>query len=339
MNKVIMLISFFCLFNVFTFAQNKVGWEGTSSGDYVVYKDASWKEEAYLGLLYYNENSIGTFLYLPSYSLRVKILFSVEDLNGELVLTGQKILSEQRNDELYILAVNYLMDILPNLYAKKVRPSKKAGIIKKEEKIFNTQQFGNSCTFYYSSYIPFFYLDSISDENGNKVLILEEIGRIKDDSSFFSFEPTKISEAKLNTSLLEKNPKKEKKDVEGVILNLDSQWKQIADNSFFMGGIAFLTINKIDVKQFSDIPKDTISSMVKVFLMSSKDSKVLQGMTELIENKKGIFIKTEHYDVLAKKNIRDIKAVIKRKNEYVVVSLTVDASYYKENMSYFDNLF
>ena len=115
--------------------------------------------------------------------------------------------------------------------------------------------------------------------------------------------------------------------------------KQIADNSFFMGGIAFLTVNKVNGKQFSDIPEDTISSMVKVFLMSSKDSKVLQGMTELIENKKGIFIKTEHYDVLAKKNIRDIKAVIKRKNEYVVVSLTVDASYYKENMSYFDNLF
>ena len=98
MKKLIVLASFFCLFNVFLFAQNKVGWVGTSSGDYIVYKDASWKEEAYLGFLYYNESSIGTFLYLPSYSLRVKILFSVEDLNGELVLTGQKILGEQRND-------------------------------------------------------------------------------------------------------------------------------------------------------------------------------------------------------------------------------------------------
>ena len=339
MNKLVLLSSFFCLSSIFLFAQNKVGWEGTSSGDYVVYKDASWKEEAYLGFLYYNESSIGTFLYLPSYSLRVKILFSVEDLNGELILTGQKILSEQRNDELYILAVNYLMDILPNLYKTKIKPAKKAGIIKKEEKIFNTQQFGNSCTFYYSSYIPFFYLDSISDENGKKVLILQEMGRLKDDSDFFSFEPTKIPRIKWSELILEKNPKKEKKTVEGVTFNLDSQWKQIADNSFFMGGIAFLTVNKVNGKQFSDIPEDVISSMVKVFLMSGKNSKVLHEMTELIENKKGIFIKTEHYDILAQKMIKDIKAVIKRKNEYVVVSLTVDAAYYKWNNSYFDNLF
>ena len=338
MKKLIVLASFFCLFNVFLFAQNKVGWEGTSSGDYIVYKDASWKEEAYLGFLYYNESSIGTFLYLPSYSLRVKILFSVEDLNGELVLTGQKILGEQRNDELYILAVNYLMNILPNLYKTKIKPSKKDRIIKKEEKIFNTEQFGNSCTFNYSSYIPFFYLDSISDENGKKVLILEEMGRIKDDSYFFSFEPTKIEIAKFNVAPLEKNPKKEKKTVEGVVLNLDSQWKQIADNSFFMGDIAFLTVNKVELKGFSDIPKDAISSLVKVFLMSSKDSKVLHEKTELTENKKAYFIKTEHYDVLSKKIIKDIKTLIKRKNEYVVVSLTVDASYYKSS-SYFDNLF
>ncbi|MGP1439823.1 MAG: hypothetical protein ACTTJ3_03690 [Treponema sp.] len=339
MNKSVVLASFFCLFSTVAFTQNKIGWEGTSSGDYVIYKDASWKEEAYLGFLYYNASSIGTFLYIPSYSLRVKILFSVEDLNGELVLTGQRILDEQRNDELYILAVNYLMDILPNLYKTKIKPTKKAGIIKKEEKIFNTQQFGNSCTFYYSSYIPFFYLDSISDENGKKVLILQEMGRLKDDSDFFSFEPTKIPRIKWSELALEKNPKKEKKTVEGVTFNLDSQWKQIADNSFFMGGIAFLTISKVDEKQFSDIPKDVISSMVKVFSMSGKNSKVLHEMTELIENKKGIFIKTEHYDVLSEKIIKDIKTVIKRKNEYVVVSLTVDAAYYKWNKSYFDNLF
>lgn len=339
MNRLIVLASFFCLSNVFLFAQNKVGWEGTSSGDYIVYKDASWKEEAYLGFLYYNESSIGTFLYIPTYSLRVKILFSVEDLNGELVLTGQKILGEQRNDELYIIAVNYLMDILPNLYKTKIKPNKKVGIIRKGEKIFNTKQFGPSCTFYYSSYIPFFYLDSISDENGKKVLILQEMGRLKDDSDFFSFELTKIPRIKWSELTLEKNPKKEKKTVESVTFNLDSQWKQIADNSFFMGGIAFLTVNKVDGKQFSDIPEDVISSMVKVFLMSGKMSKVLHEMTELIENKKAYFIKTEHYDVLAQKMIKDIKAVIKRKNEYVVVSLTVDAAYYKWNNGYFDNLF
>ncbi|MGP1438883.1 MAG: hypothetical protein ACTTKH_07415 [Treponema sp.] len=339
MNRLVLLASFFCMFNAFVFAENKVGWEGTLSGDYVVYKDASWKEEAYLGFLYYNDSSIGAFLYLPSYSLRAKVLFGVEDLNGELVLTGQKILGEQRNDDLYILAVNYLMDIVPNLYKTKVKPSKNKGIIKKEEKIFNTQQFGPSCTFYYASYIPFFYLDSIADESGKKVLVLEEMGRIKDDSIFFSFEPTKVSEAKSKITALEENPKKEKKNVEGVVFNLDSQWKQIADNSFFMGGLAFLTVNKVDGKQFSDIPKDVISSMVKVFLMSGKDSKVLPQKTELIENKKGIFIKTEHYDVLAKKIIKDIKAVIKKKNEYVVVSLTVNASYYNANKRYFDNLF
>lgn len=343
--KIVLLVSFsllslFGLTNVF--AKNKVGWEGTTSGDYIIYKDASWKDEAYLGFLYYNSTSIGSFLYIPSRSLRATVLFSFEDSDGELVLTGQKITSARSNDDLYVLAINYLMDILPSLYKEKIKPSKKNGVIKRGEKVVNTEQFGPSCTFNYASFLPFFYLESVFDEKGREMLILEKIGHISndDDKPFFSFEPIIVSnDSKKNYDFLIKDKaKKETRVVEGITFTLDSQWKQIADNAFFMENVAFLNINKVSEKAFTSIP-DASSFFVKLFSMSGINNKVLYEKSELSERKNGIVIKTVHYDAITKEIIKDIKTIVKQGKDYVVISLTVPEVYYIKYKKYFESLF
>ena len=341
--NIIQLFIFFCFSMMQIFAQNKVGWKGTSSGDYIIYKDASWKDEAYLGFLYYNASSIGTFLYLPARSLRITILFSVEDVEGQLVLTGQNITSPRNNDELYILAVNYLMDILPSLYEKKVMPSGNATVVKRERKTFDTVQFGSSSTFYYASFLPFFYLESISDSNGKTMLSIEKIGRIANgsDADFFQFEvikPDTIKEKKTNV-VLDKKAKKETINVEGIPITLDSQWTKIADNSFFMKDIAFLTINKVKDSSFG-ATEDFASSAIKLFSMSRKDIKLFFDKNELVQIKNGFRFSSLQYDLQTRKKIKDIKIALKaEKNEHIIISLTVDNDFYTKNKLYFDSLF
>lgn len=341
MRRRLIICGFFLAMMGQVFAANKIGWEGSSSGDYVVYKDLSWKSEAYIGFLYYNATSIGTFLYVPASKLRITILFSCEDVEGELILTGQNITSQRSNDELYILGVNYLMDMLPSLYNKKIKLQEKSGVIRRGRKTFNTEQFGSSCSFTYESFIPLFALESVCDEKGRTMLSIEKMGRIigGEEEKFFNFEPIKVQSEKHGNFKLDAKAKKQTICVEGIDFTLDSQWKQIADNSFFMQDVAFLTINRVQEKQFNTIPGDFASSVVKVFSMSRPDTKIFFEENELKETKDGFVFSTLNYDSLTHKKIRNINTVRKQGKEYVIVSLTVGDAYYKKYKEYFVALF
>ena len=68
--------------------------QGTFSGDYVIYRDYSWKAPTWIGFLYYNDETYGAFIRTdsPENSRTVSILFSTQVEKGQLVLTGQQIL-------------------------------------------------------------------------------------------------------------------------------------------------------------------------------------------------------------------------------------------------------
>lgn len=325
------------------FAQNKIGWEGTASGEYIVYKDASWKDETYVGFLYYNSSSIGSFLYIPAKNVRATILFSVKDDKGSLVLEGQKITSPQNNDSTYILAINYLMELLPSFYEKKIRPQDKSKVIRRGQKTFNTDQFGASATFYYASYVPFFYLESVADAKGNEVLSIEKIGRIREGQEhlFFSFEPIKEMDAKTKPKdmTFNQNAKKETVLVEGLSFKLDSQWTKIADNSFFMGDVAFLTVNRVKKEQFDTIHGDVDSSLIKLFSISRAETKMFYDKRELTTLENGFLFSTLQYDSITQKKIKDIKRIIKEGDDIIIISLTVDHTYYACHALYFNSLF
>ena len=342
MRRYLILCCFFLVARGYVCAENKVGWEGSASGDYVIYKDSSWKNEAYVGFLYYNTTSIGTFLHIPASNLRVTILFSCEDVDGELILTGQNITSPRSNDELYILGVNYLMDMLPSLYNTKIKPQEKSKVIRRGRKTFDTEQFGTSCSFSYASFIPLFALESIYDEKGRVMLNIEKIGRIKSgkDNTFFNFEPIKLKKLEKTQEFeLDNRAKKESINVEGIKFTLDSQWTQIADNAFYMKDVAFLTINRVETRQFNAIPNDFASSVVKVFSMSRPETKLFFEENELKEIKNGFVFSTLQYDSLINKKISVINTVLKQGAQHVIASLTLDQTCYQQNKKYFDALF
>ena len=114
----------------FLFAMEKPTTEstqGTFSGDYVIYRDYSWKAPTWIGFLYYNDETYGAFIRTDDSekSRTVSILFSTKIEKGQLVLTGQQIISSLTPDD--TLSVNYLMSLLPKLYELKSFPRTRSG--------------------------------------------------------------------------------------------------------------------------------------------------------------------------------------------------------------------
>ncbi|UTC61950.1 hypothetical protein E4O05_10535 [Treponema sp. OMZ 787] len=343
--KKILSLSFLLFFLLtaaaFSFAaEEKPAWEGTESGDYVIYRDLSWKEPAWAGFLYYNDNEIGSFLYTSNGKIFAKVLFSGEILDGDFVITGQNNISGINTDPAYTYAVNYLMGMLPKLYSWKSQNLIESLVIKTGSKTVNEEQFGGESEVKFQSYIPLFHVKEILDSGKKKAFELVEMGKTMDEKTFFEFTPNEETKQLETKFVLNPKAKKEQRTVDGIKLSLDSQWKQIADNAFLMGNEAFLNVNTIDLKKTPDIKGREADFLIKYFSSSGKASKVLAKNTEVTGSKQKFKIINKVYDLETKSTKHDIKLVIKKENsKYTVVSLTVDKASYQKYKEYFDGLF
>lgn len=321
-------------------AEEKSAWEGTESGDYVIYQDLSWKEGTWAGFLYYNDNEIGSFLCTSNGKVFAKVLFSGEILDGEFVITGQNNISGINTDPAYTYAVNYLMGMLPKLYLWKSQNLIESLVIKTGSKTVNEEQFGGESEVKLHSYIPLFHVKEILDSDKNKAFELVEMGKTRDEKTFFEFTPKEETKQLETKFVLNPKAKKEERSVDGVKLSLDSQWTQIADNTFFMGNEAFLNVNTIDLKTIPGAKGRETDFLIKYFSSSGKLSKVLAKDTELSGSSKKFKVINNVYDLETKSIKHDIKLIIKRENsKYTVVSLTVDKASYQKYKDYFDGLF
>ncbi|AGT45009.1 hypothetical protein [Treponema pedis] len=332
---------FFCFFafaltHVYTY-ENETNWSGTQSGDYVIYRDYSWKEPSWIGFLYYNANTVGAFLYTSGGKTFVKILFSGEESDGEFVITGQNIISGINNDSDYVYAVNYLMEIFPKLYNWRTEPKNESLVIKRASKFINELQFGGENEIRFCSYIPLFYIESILNKENMPVLSLEEIGLAQETDTFFNFTPLKPLNDKPSKFKLEISAKKKTFPTAWGSISLDSQWKQDAENSFFLENEAFLAVTVIDLKNVKEKKNDLL---IKYLSSSGKSVRVLAEKTDISGTNEKFKIKNQVYDSETKSIKYAVKSVRHAGDaKYIITVLTVNKSVYEKYKDYFDNLF
>ncbi len=345
---IIVLCGLFLCFNfAFTEQQNIQGqddieqaWSGTNSGDYVIYRDYSWKSKTWIGFLYYDKNTVGSFLYTDDGKTFVKILFSGEVLDGEFVITGQNNISGRNNSPNYIYAVNYLMQMLPKFYQWREKPKSDSLVVKKSSKNIFEGQYGGECLINFSSYIPLFYINSIIDKDQKNILKLEEMGLAKDDKDFFEFSPIKTPKKEKTSFVLNKNAKKTPKLINNIKLNIDEQWRQDTENSFFLNGSAFFAVLPIDLSNVSGIKNNDINFIIKYLCVSSKDVKVLLDKTDIIGSKERFKIIGPAYNRADNIMKTSIRLVIKHGDfKYTIIPLSVNTDLYEKNKEYFNNLF
>ena len=316
--------------------------QGTFSGDYVIYRDYSWKAPTWIGFLYYNDETYGAFIRTdsPENSRTVSILFSTQVEKGQLVLTGQQIISSITPDD--TLSVNYLMELLPKLYGFKTFPRAGKAPFGTTTVHKRMEEFGGAVTLDFQSFVPLFHLKAITGAKKEPVLELAEIGSINGngESVFYGYSPVEPQQGS-NTFILDKAAKKETITVSGVQLHLDSQWKKIADNSFLCGNTAFLTVSTVNAPQEESGNKLSVpEQLLRLLTASSPYAKTLLPYTTIEGKQTAFTLKQSVYDVESKKISKDIKRCIKNKDgSFTIVSLTVNNHAYSAEQAYFNGLF
>lgn len=316
--------------------------QGTFSGDYVIYRDYSWKIPTWIGFLYYNDETYGAFIRTdePGNSRTVSILFSAQVEKGRLVLTGQQIISSITQDDTF--GVNYLMELLPKLYEIKTFPRAGKAPFGTATVRKQMEEFGGAVTLDFQSFLPLFHLKAITGAKKEPVLELTEIGSINGngESVFYGYDP---AEPQQNTNVftVDKAAKKETVTVSGVQLHLDSQWKKIADNSFLCEDTAFLTVSTVNIPSAENgNPLSVPERLLRLLTASSPYAKTLLPYTTVEGKQTAFTLKQSVYDIESKKISKDIKRCIKNKDgSFTIVSLTVNSAAYSAEQAYFNGLF
>lgn len=316
--------------------------QGTFSGDYVIYRDYSWKVPTWIGFLYYNDETYGAFIRTddPENPRTVSILFSGTIEKGKLSLTGQQIISSITRDDTF--GVNYLMDLLPKLYELKTFPRAGKSPFGTATVRKQMEEFGGDVTLNFQSFVPLFHLKALTGAKKETVLELIEIGSINGngESVFYGYNPIEPQQD-ANEFTVDKAAKKETITVSGVQLHLDSQWKKIADNSFLCGNTAFLTVSTVNIPPAENGSLLSVPErLLRLLTASSPYAKTLLPYTT-VEGKQAAFtLKQSVYDIESKKTSKDIKRCIKNKDgSFTIVSLTVNIHAYSAEQAYFNGLF
>lgn len=314
--------------------------QGTFSGDYVIYRDYSWKTPTWIGFLYYNDETYGAFIHTPEKKSTISILFSGKAEGTTLNLTGQQIISPITQDDTF--AVNYLMTLLPKLYELRTFPRPKNEIFGTSTVRTQIEEFGGTVDLQFQSFIPIFHLAAMTGAKKEAILELTEIGSIQGngESAFYGYSPAEPKTG-ANTFKLDKKAQQETVTVSEIALNLDSQWKKIADNSFLCGDTAFLTVSSIGLPPPGAGNSLTeTEQLIRLLIGSSPYAKILLPYTVITGSPEQFTVTQSVYDVESKKVNKDIKHCVKNKNgTMTVVSLTVESAAYHAERAYFDGLF
>lgn len=330
----------------------------STSGEFVVYRDYTWANPTWIGFLYYDDNTYGAFVITPETATIVSVLFRVETVDGKMVLTGQNIISKIAQKD--VLAVNYLMALLPDMYSWRnaARVNGKPITVQKEGSTgssskrsdllppliiqeMNRSEFGGDIVVRYAPEVPLFNVQEMSSSQGKQVFTLVRTGRISagDEASFFNFKETPAIKKGMVFSV-PASRKTEVKTVDGIKIKLDGQWTMVADNTFFLGDTAVLIVDTIDLALLQ-IPQENLPlSLTRSFSLSSKTSWAVLSEFSLSGSAKCFRIENLFYDTGTGMANRDIKVCIPlSENKCTIISLSVSETAYQENREYFDSLF
>lgn len=330
---------------------------GPASGEFVVYRDRSWKAPTWIGFLCYDANTWGAFAKTPSTGSDVSVLFRTEEVDGELVLTGQQIISDITERD--VSAVNYLMGLLPDLYkwhqeARAGRGAKQAKAASSDAGIGrsvllpplvvlerSSESFGGALELVFAAEVPVFSLRSASVPKAGTIFSLEKAGRVTtgDDRDFFGFTPRSACKDATPFTLAETRTARQY-SIDGLILNLDDQWTALADNTFMLGNTAVLIADTIDLTA-AGVSGDLPSALVRLFSSSGKASWILPEYTAVRGTPERMVIENRVFDVNSQLVNRDIKVCLPSADgtSCRIISLTVSDAAWAGNESYFNSLF
>ncbi len=343
------VLALICLCVFVPLAAENVVFPEPRPGEFVFYRDYTWKKPAWTGFLHYDESTYAGMVLIPSSGTKVSILFRGEVSGDEFILTGQKIITKITNDD--VPAVNYLMRLIESQHTWKTAAiqsvttepdSDRSPLLPPRLLTEQTSDmFGGEISLVHAAEIPVFGMHSLHSSGGNPLLVLERHGMIRPghDSDFFGFEPD-ASTKRGKKVVLEKNPDRQDFVVDGVRLPLDEQWSAVAENTFFMSDTAMLVVDSLDTAQAGIPAENLYLDLVRFFSRSTRTVWADPDKTSLSGTPERFCVQNVFFDSESGLTNRDIKICIPEADgsRVQVVSVTIGNDAYKANKAYFDDL-
>ena len=335
------------------------------SGDFVFYKDYTFKRESYVGFLMYDEGTYCARYFAPKNEEKpakdVKILFTVNTDKDFMELTGEKIISGRQADDTEV--INYLHDMIYELNARRI----KAGSVTSKDVKFSDDdvpflrqgkivadefmQFGGDVKVVYDYVVPLFNVKAVYDYSGDAKFEVATIGRLtsSDDNSFDDFagfaELENFGKDKKKKSVAAKKIKVSKKDVvinkteDGQVVALDSGWTRSMDNLWMRGNDAVISAIKVskDFGAENELQAD-LGFILKQFLINA--SGVYRDWKSLFVDFDDEDIKFQSLVYQPGKVTRNF-IIIESEDEAddcAIMTLSVFENVYKKNSKYFNEI-
>lgn len=312
-----------------------------TSGEYIFYRDNSFKDESFVGFLYFDE-----FTYAARYfsgTTDITLYLALREDKNEI--KGEKIVGDVKAGDEQI--VNYLRELFwEMLQAKKGAPAKidmkaakKKRLIDGEEKktAKNVAIFGGDIYVCYDLLCPLFYVKSLKNLSGKTLLEVVTAGKIWNDkdNSFLSFKGFSKKEVKKMPSLkIKSEGEKEYTLSGGQSIKISESWERKAENQWMLKNSAMILMVKSDVKVKNK--KAELFSLLSRFIMSADGTYVDWSQSEIEKKANGFYadLRVESDG----QSMRIFKRADLVKGHFYLFILSAYEEAFMENKSYFSQI-
>ena len=315
------------------------------SGEYVYYRDRSFKTASIVGFVYYNDSTYAARYYAPADAKAqtperdITIYLSIDPASEHIDFTGERIIGSSDSME-DTEVVNYLHDLLYEFTARRQKITLTGlDAVKSSEEFF---QFGGTVTVTYSTLIPIFNIYGINAADGTAVFELQTTGLLANsgDPSFTAFKGVDGLPKDNARTFKKKSAKAQLVSFDGQQVKLDTQWEHSMDNLWLLGESALLTLTTIELPEsFAESPALFRAILVRRLSESTTGSYSLwqkrqfssKGNKDSVTN---VFYQPDNGDVT-----RDFKVLTQLANgNFAYLTLTVFDSVYQKKKSYFNKI-
>lgn len=307
------------------------------SGQYVYYRDYTFPDEAYIGILCYDEGTYAVrFMTCKNGNLLKDItIYITMNLSVDYIdLTGERIVGAAGTDDIELL--NYLHDCI---YEFACRRKKLNGRDFSDTIVIHDEyaQFGGSVSIYYDFYIPIFNISRIQSDNGKIMLEIVCTGTLSSDNDtvFSGFKGINHSEPSTTTTYqIDKEP--------------DEEWIQYTDYLWALGDKAILAVNytACDEEQFlADVGYTFLQYYTSIFISSTDETYVLLDDADILVDDSSLFITYETCGITTGNSQKTIKRLVKvdpslfespeeNYSYYALYEIIAEPSFYDEYEDY-----
>lgn len=313
-----------------------------SSGEYVFYRDNSFRNESYVGFLYYNEETYAVRFYSPAneknrqLEIDITLYVTVDSSKKGLQLTGERIDGTfQGNMDI----INYLHDLLYEFSSRRVM----VDIVSADRKTLADDflQFGGAVSVVYNPFVPLFNIEQIKSSDGKPVFQLETMGYLASstDTSFSQFKGMN-GLPKDKKRVFKKKPSKDlEAEFNGQKVALDTQWKKSMDNLWLLDDYAILSMNEIAVPDEMKNSEMAFDMLVKRFSLGTNRSYSVWNQSKTVRTIDSVTITNVFFQPDSENVTRDFKVITKRNDgTFVLLTFTIFDSVYQKSRFYFDTI-